>query len=148
MLDLFNLLPFCLFICLLRQSYISHIVSQWLTQAYAVGIFSQHLTSHWQIAVPPSDAVAVSVNKSLHCCIMKALLNKHSPITCNVILNKDDILCLRALWTHLVYIAWQLCISSHQHLRCSSQESGFHYYYFLTAALQVLDSASQFRFGN
>lgn len=50
-----------------------------------------------QLAVPPNNAVTAWMNKSLHCCIVKTLLHEMSPITCNAILNKDDILCVLSL---------------------------------------------------
>lgn len=53
-----------------------------------------------QLAAPPNNAVIARMNKSLHCRIMKALLHEQNPVTCNAILNKDDILCPCALWTH------------------------------------------------
>lgn len=72
------------------------------------GIFKWACDIIGQLAAPPNNAVTARMNKSLHCCIMKALLHKHSPITCNAILNKGRILCVCALWPHFVCVVTTL----------------------------------------
>lgn len=61
------------------------------------GIFKSACDIIRRLAVPPNNAVTARMDKSLHCCIVKTLLHELSPITCNAILNKNDILFLCSL---------------------------------------------------
>lgn len=133
---LFNFLPFCLFVCLLRQSHISRIVSQWLILAYAVGLFSQHLTlsdNYQCLPIMQSQPVwtrAFTVVLQRHS-YMIGVKHPAMPFSTRTTFS------VWAHYKHIWTIAWQLCIKSHQHLRCRSQERSFHEHFSHHSTLSV-----------